>query len=134
MVTLSLLNTTFIEEGGSAYIPIEFYLLLIGIAFLFFFLSIMIRQSDDINGILATVFFSFCAWLTPSVQFITIGYQQAVSTPNVIPASYHPYIPYLAYIWLLMFFVCLVNIYRIWSQNLKEAGENRQISSMREMR
>jgi hypothetical protein len=134
MVTLELLNTTFIEEGASAYIPIEFYVMLIVIAFLFFFLSIMVRQSDDINGILATIFFSVCALLTPSVQLITIGYQQAVTTPNVIPTAYHPYIPYLAYVWLLMFFVCIVNIYRIWSQNLKEAGENRPISSMREMR
>lgn len=126
MVGLVLLNTTFIEEGGTAYVPLEFYLLVIVLAFAFFFLSIMFRKSDDITGILAAVFFAAASLLTASVQLITIGYQDTVTSPTVIPVGYHPYIPYISYIWGMMFFVSVINVYRVWSRNLKDSEEKKR--------
>jgi hypothetical protein len=119
----TLSNTTNIEEGGSAYIPLEFYLCVVVIAFLFFFLSIMIERSEDITGIIAAIFFAAAALLTASVQFISIGYTGTITNPIITPVAYHPYIPYVSYIWGMMFLVCIINIYRIWSNRFIEVKE-----------
>ena len=121
-----LLNSTVIQETGAAYLPIEFYLLLISISFTFFFLSIMVRQSDDINGILAFVFFGITALVSANVQMMTLTTQVVSTTVYVIPAFYHPQMVYLALAWGMMAIVCLINFYRIWLRNLKEAGEGKQ--------
>lgn len=126
MANLTLLNTTLIEETGAAYIPSEFYFVLVALAFLFFFFSILVRKSDDINGILAAIFFAAAALLTASVEFISIGYQASSTTVYVVPVVYHPYTPYIAYIWGMMFLVCVINLFRIWFLNLKETAERKK--------
>ncbi len=41
----------------------------------------------------------------------------------VLPAAYHPYVPYVSYLWGMMFLVSIINVYRVWSRNLKESAE-----------
>jgi hypothetical protein len=64
------------------------------------------------------------AFLTASVEFVDVGFASNLNntTSYVIPVAYHPYVPYMVFIWIMMFFICIVNIYRIWLRNLKEAG------------
>ena len=111
---------------GSAYFPIEFYVILILIALICFTLSLMTRISEDIMGILAAVFFLILAWLSMAVDFHGITATNVNSTLVVQPYSYTPYIPYLTYIWLMLFFVALLNLYRIWHIKMVEAVEKKQ--------
>jgi PKD repeat protein len=111
---------------GSAYFPIEFYVVLILIALICFTLSLMTRISEDIMGILAAVFFLILAWLSMAVDFHGITATNVNSTLVVQPYSYTPYIPYLTYIWLMLFFVALLNLYRIWHIKMVEAVEKKQ--------
>jgi PKD repeat protein len=125
-------NTTILTQvvieppAGSAYFPVEFYVMLILIAIAFFVLSIMVRTSDDITGILATVFFLALAWLSMAVDFHGVSSIVSNSTIMVQPYSYTPYIPYLVYIWVMMFFVSLLNLYRIWHLKMVEAVQRKQ--------
>jgi len=125
-------NTTILTQvvieppEGSAYFPVEFYVMLILIAIAFFVLSIMVRTSDDITGILAAVFFLVLAWLSMAVDFHGVSSIVSNSTIMVQPYSYTPYIPYLVYIWVMMFFVSLLNLYRIWHLKMVEAVEKKE--------
>jgi hypothetical protein len=121
-----LLNSTIIQETGTAYLPIEIYYVLVAISFIFFFLSIMFRQSDDINGILAFIFFGISALVSANVQMMTLSSQVMESTVYVVPTFYHPQITYVAMAWGLMAIVCLINMYRIWLRNLQESAENKK--------
>ena len=129
-VNVTVMNYSVLSPlTASGYFPAELYVILIGIAFLFFFLSLLFLKSNDITGILAAVMFMVLAWLTPVIEFNTIVSQYIDGVNYLVQISNHPYVPYLVYIWLMMFFVCLLNLYRIWHIKMVEAAERKELES-----
>jgi hypothetical protein len=129
-VNVTVMNYSVLSPlTASGYFPAELYVIVIGIAFLFFFLSLMFLKSNDITGILASVMFLVLAWLTPAIEFNTIVSQYIDGVNYLVQISNHPYVPYLVYIWLMMFFVCLLNLYRIWHIKMVEAAERKELES-----
>jgi hypothetical protein len=129
-VNVTVMNYSVLSPlTASGYFPAELYVIVIGIAFLFFFLSLMFIKSNDITGILASVMFLVLAWLTPAIEFNTIVSQYIDGVNYLVQISNHPYVPYLVYIWLMMFFVCLLNLYRIWHIKMVEAAERKELES-----
>jgi glucan phosphoethanolaminetransferase (alkaline phosphatase superfamily) len=129
-VNVTVLNYSVLSPlTASGYFPAELYVIIIAIAFAFFFLSILFLKSNDITGILASVMFLVAAWITPAIEFNTILSQYIDGVYYLVQVSSHPYTPYLVYIWLMMFFVCLFNLYRIWHIKMVEAVERRESES-----
>jgi hypothetical protein len=135
----SVLSQVVIEPAdGTSYFPVELYYLLILVALVFFVLSIMTRTSADIMGVLAAIFFLVLAWLSMAIGFNGVGAVQDTANSTIIiqPYLYTPFVPYLTYIWLMMFFVSLLNLYRIWHMEMMErvAAKEREDDIYRENR
>jgi hypothetical protein len=120
MVNVSVLNYSVISPVSSGYFPAELYVIIIAIAFVFFLLSLLFVTSCDITGILAAILFMACAWITPAIEFNTVVSEYINGTYYLVQVSNHPFVPYLVYLWLMMFFICLLNLYRIWHIKMDE--------------
>lgn len=123
-MNLTLLNSTVIDSGELAYIPWELYLLIVGLAFLFFFLSLTTWKSAPITAIIATVMFPAAAALAAFIDFHGVATEVVNSTEiYVVPYSYVVHPPYLAWILMAFFFASLMNVFYVWGVIIKAPKE-----------
>lgn len=136
-VNVTVLNQVLLDETGPSNIPAQYWWMLIIIAFVFFILSIYFDKNNDITSAISAITFVTVTVLTPFVEFVSVGFvSSSVADTDyvyVASAAYHPYVPYIAIFFGMMFIIAVLNVWRIHLIHLDEAATRKQ-KAMREGR
>ena len=115
-MTTTFLNQTIVPDATNAFFPSELYLLIAIVAIILFIGALWVPRGMIVTSILSTFMFLFLAWVTPALGFNSVVSAGDGTEQVIANITYNPFIPYLLYFWMLMFFIGLfVVIYIVYN-------------------
>lgn len=108
-MNVTTVNTTVIDPGDLAYVPIEIWAVMFALVIALLLLSLIIKRNSEIMSAMGTVLAAVTAFLSGYIEFSeteTVAFASGNSTVQTVSYIVHP--PWLAWVMVGFFFLGIV--------------------------